>query len=370
MDIASVVVVAIVTVVAVLLYSRERRDKTEAQKRRNEAESQLVRTRAELENLQKSTQEKIDLAAMKAAEDSKRELLEEQRKSAQLKEEKLRIERDAAKSIEALNYSIKLKDEEIDRVKNDKAKLSVKLLGESLEQHCEIAFNKVRTNMFPRASFGKDNDASQGSEGDYIYRECDENGVELLSIMFEMKNEAEGSTNTKRNSDHFKKLDRDRKSKGCEYAVLVSLLEQGNDLYDAGIADVSYEYEKMFVIRPQFFIPFIGLLRNAALSSLKAKQELERKRREDLDLTNFEDKLDVLKGDAAKCYDAVCGKSGNATKAIESAVSKLEAAKKDIEAISKQSSKALERTNDFTVRKLTWGNPGMRAKIEEAKEGE
>lgn len=227
---------------------------------------------------------------------------------------------------------------------------------------------KRLASVFPNATFSKDNDASQGTKGDYIYRECDSDGVELLSIMFEMKNEAETSVHTKKNEDHFKKLDKDRKEKGCEYAVLVSLLEPESELYNIGIVDVSHNYPKMFVIRPQFFVPFIGILRNAALSSLKAKQELERMRQEDVDLATFEDKLDDLKGIAVNFYGKTHDKCESAKKSIGQAITKMESIQRDIDLIDSNSSKAKEKTEDLTIRRLTWGNKAMKAAFESVKQ--
>ena len=305
-------------------------------------------------------------AAQASLAESERRVAAAQVENAQLRERMARLDAQAQKMREGYEFTIREKDREIERIQNDRAKLSVKMLGESLEQHCETAFNMVRSYAFPNAEFGKDNDASQGSKGDYIYRELDESGAELLSIMFEMKNEAEGSTHTKKNADHFKKLDRDRRAKGCEYAVLVSLLEPENDLYNVGIADVSHEYEKMFVIRPQFFVPFIGLLRNAALSSLAVKRELERKRREDVDLATFEDKLEGLKGVAAGFYGKTHEKCEAAKKSIGQAITKMESIQHDLDLIDSSSQKAREKTEDLSVRRLTWGNKAMRDAIEAA----
>ena len=307
-------------------------------------------------------------SAQASLAESERRVSAAQVENARLREQMARLEAQAQKAREGYEFALREKDREIERIQNDRAKLSVKMLGESLEQHCEIAFNQVRTYAFPNATFGKDNDASQGSKGDYIYREVDESGAELLSIMFEMKNEAEGSTHTKKNADHFKKLDHDRRAKGCEYAVLVSLLEPESDLYNTGIVDVSYEYEKMFVIRPQFFVPFIGLLRNAAMSSLAVKRELERKRREDVDLAGFEDKLESLKGVAAGFYDKTHDKCAAAKKSIGQAITKMESIQHDLDMIDGSSLKAREKTEDLSVRRLTWGNKAMREAFQATRE--
>lgn len=344
------------------------RASSESQTKLFEKDRELDRAKGELERIKSSVAQEREIAVNRAVAESNRKLVESERKNAELNNDKTKLEKQSQEAKQAYEFQIKEKDKEIERIRNDKAKLSVKMLGESLEQHCEIAFNQVRTYAFPNAKFGKDNDTSQGSKGDYIYRECDSDGVELLSIMFEMKNEAETSVHTKKNSDHFKKLDRDRKNKGCEYAVLVSLLEPENEFYDAGIADVSYEYPKMFVIRPQFFVPFIGLLRNAALSSLKAKQELERMRQEDVNLTKFEDKLKDLKGTATGFYDNTHTKCESAKKSIGQAITKMESIQRDIEKIDASSSKAKDKVDDLTIRKLTWGNPVMKSAFEAVRQ--
>lgn len=344
------------------------RASSESQTKLFEKDRELDRAKGELERIKSSVAQEREIAVNRAVAESNRKLVESERKNAELNNDKTKLEKQSQDAKQAYEFQIKEKDKEIERIRNDKAKLSVKMLGESLEQHCEIAFNQVRTYAFPNARFSKDNDTSQGSKGDYIYRECDSDGVELLSIMFEMKNEAETSVHTKKNSDHFKKLDRDRKNKGCEYAVLVSLLEPENEFYDAGIADVSYEYPKMFVIRPQFFVPFIGLLRNAALSSLKAKQELERMRQEDVDLTKFEDKLENLKGTATAFYVNTHAKCESAKKSIGQAITKMESIQRDIEKIDASSSKAKDKVDDLTIRKLTWGNPAMKSAFEAVRQ--
>ena len=312
----------------------------------------------------------VRLAVADATEKLKNDLDVARQECQDLKDEKNRLRNDFQKEIDALKYTVKDKNEEIERIKNDRAKLSVKLLGESLEQHCETAFNRVRAYAFPNAEFKKDNDARQHSKGDYIYRECDEEGVELLSIMFEMKNEAESSVNTKKNTDHLKKLNNDRINKNCEYAVLVSLLEPDSDLYNTGIVDVSHIYPKTFVIRPQFFIPFIGLLRNASLSALSARQELERKLREDVDLRNFENKLENLKGDASKHYDTTHTKCESAHKNIDAAVQKIQALQHDLEQIDKSADRAKKHTEKLTIRRLTHGNKAMKDRIEAANKFE
>ncbi|MCB0447378.1 MAG: DUF2130 domain-containing protein [Gelidibacter sp.] len=223
--------------------------------------------------------------------------------------------------------TIKMKDDEIDRLKDFKQKLSTKMIGETLEQHCEAEFNKLRATAFQNAYFEKDNDARGGNKGDFIYRETDEAGNEIISIMFEMKNENDQTATKKKNEDFFAKLDKDRKEKGCEYAVLVSLLEADNDLYNTGIVDVSYKYEKMYVIRPQFFVPMITLLRNAGMKSLEYKQELSIMRNQNIDITNFEDKIEEFKTGFARNYDLASRKFMTAISEIDKTISHLEKTK-------------------------------------------
>ncbi len=221
---------------------------------------------------------------------------------------------------------IRLKDEEIERVKEMKLKLSTKMIGESLEQHCENEFNKLRSTAFQNAYFEKDNDASGGTKGDYIYREVVD-GVEVLSIMFEMKNESDATATKKKNEDFLNKLDKDRKDKKCEYAILVSLLESDNEYYNSGIVDMSYRHEKMYVIRPQFFIPIISLLRNAAFNSLKYKQELNVMRTQNIDITNFEEKINTFKEGFAKNYDLASRKFKTAIDEIDKTIVHLQKTK-------------------------------------------
>ena len=222
---------------------------------------------------------------------------------------------------------IKDRDDEIGRLKDMKARLSTKMVGETLEQHCEIEFNKIRATAFPHAYFEKDNDASSGSKGDYIFRESDATGVEFISIMFEMKNESDATSSKKKNEDFFKELDKDRTEKGCEYALLVSLLEPDSELYNSGIVDVSYRYPKMYVIRPQFFIPMITLLRNAALNSLTYKTELQQMKAQNIDITNFEEQLETFKSGFARNYDLASRKARTAIEEIDKAIASLQKTK-------------------------------------------
>ena len=259
---------------------------------------------------------------------------------------------------------IRLKDEEIERVKEMKLKLSTKMIGESLEQHCENEFNKLRSTAFQNAYFEKDNDASGGTKGDYIYREVVD-GVEVLSIMFEMKNESDATATKKKNEDFLHKLDKDRKDKKCEYAILVSLLESDNEYYNSGIVDMSYRHEKMYVIRPQFFIPIISLLRNAAFNSLKYKQELNVMRTQNIDITNFEEKINTFKEGFAKNYDLASRKFKTAIDEIDKTIVHLQKTKDALLSSENNLRLANNKADDLSIKKLTRGNPTMKAKFDE-----
>jgi hypothetical protein len=262
---------------------------------------------------------------------------------------------------------IRLKDEEIALRKDLKAKLSTKMIGETLEQHCEQEFNKIRSAAFPNAYFEKDNDSKTGSKGDYIYRESDAAGNEIISIMFEMKNEADETATKKKNEDFLKELDKDRTEKNCEYAVLVTLLEPENEYYNSGIVDVSYKYPKMFVVRPQFFIPIISLLRNAAMSSLKYKAELASMREQNIDITKFEDNIQKFKEGFAKNYTNASKKFESAVSEIDKSIKALQKVKDELLLCENQLRLANDKTEDLTIKKLTWGNPTMKKKFDELK---
>ena len=259
---------------------------------------------------------------------------------------------------------------EIERMKDMKARLSTKMVGESLEQHCQYEFDRIRAVAFPNAYFEKDNDASQGTKGDFIFREEDEDGNEILSIMFEMKNEGDTNSVKKKNEDHFAKLDKDRSKKGCEYAILVSLLEPESELYNEGIVDVSHRYPKMYVVRPQFFIPIISLLRNAALGSLQYKRELALVRQQDLDITNFEHDLDVFKQGFFKNFGDASLRFDEAVKAIDKAISDLQKAKDKLLVSEKHLNAANNKLEGLSVKKLTRKNPTMKAKFDALKDEE
>lgn len=260
---------------------------------------------------------------------------------------------------------LKDRDEAIERLRDMKARLSTKMVGETLEQHCETEFNRIRATAFPRAYFEKDNDASSGSKGDYIFRDSDETGTEIVSIMFEMKNENDTTSTKKKNEDFLKELDKDRAQKGCEYAVLVSLLEPESELYNSGIVDVFHRYSKMYVIRPQFFIPMITLLRNAAMKSLDYKRELALVKAQNIDITNFENDLDKFKTAFAKNYDLASRKFQTAIDEIDKSINHLQKTKEALLGTDRNLRLANDKAQDVTIKKLTRKNPTMSAKFEE-----
>ncbi len=290
------------------------------------------------------------MEAVKTVEDEKRDL------EHKLAEEKSKEE-----------LLLKQKDDQIAYYKDLKTRMSTKMIGETLEQHCEEEFNKLRATAFRNAYFEKDNDARTGSKGDFIYRECDEGGVEIISIMFEMKNEMDTTATKHKNEDFFKELDKDRREKNCEYAVLVSLLESDSELYNAGIVDVSYRYEKMYVVRPQCFIPIITLLRNAAMNALSYKQELELVRNQDIDVSNFEENLLKFKNDFTRNYDIAHSHFDKAIEEIDKTIQHLEKVKKELLGSDNQLRIATGKVEDVSVKKLTKNNPTMQAKFESLK---
>ena len=259
---------------------------------------------------------------------------------------------------------IKLKDEEIVLRKDMKLKLSTKMIGETLENHCEAEFNKLRATAFQNAYFEKDNDSRGGNKGDFIYRETDEAGNEIISIMFEMKNENDETATKKKNEDFFAKLDKDRIEKKCEYAVIVSLLESENELYNTGIVDVSYRFKKMYVVRPQFFIPIITLLRNAAMNSMEYKAELNLMRNQNVDITNFEEKINTFKEGFAKNYDLASRKFKTAIDEIDKTISHLQKTKDALLSSENNLRLANNKADDLTIKKLTYGNPTMKASFD------
>lgn len=282
-------------------------------------------------------------------------------KESQLKEQSLK---------DQYEEKLRFKDEEIARYKDFKAKLSTKMVGESLEQHCEIEFNKLRATGFQRAYFEKDNDAKTGSKGDYIYRESDPEGGEFISIMFEMKNEMDSTATKKKNEDFLKELDKDRREKKCEYAVLVSLLEPENELYNSGIVDMSHRYPKMYVIRPQFFIPIITLLRNASLNSLEYRKELAVIKAQNIDVSNFEAQMNDFKEKFAKNYELASRKFKTAIEEIDKTIDHLQKTKEALLSSENNLRLANNKAEDLTIKRLTRNNPTMEAKFAELNNSE
>ena len=328
-------------------------------------EAEIAQIKAQLDNaeLQKKLSiteavQKIEKERDAYANEIKTKELEKQNSESTLKQQ-------FATELQNREAIIKYKDEEIARVKDMKSRLSTKMVGETLELHCENEFNRLRPTAFPKAYFEKDNDARSGSKGDYIYRETDDNDVEIISIMFEMKNESDATATKKRNEDFLKELDKDRIDKRCEYAILVSVLESESELYNAGIVDVSYRFPKMFVVRPQNFISIITLLRNAAMNSLQYKSELALVRSQNIDITNFEEKMNKFKEGFAKNYDLASRKFHDAIDGIDKTIKELEKTKAALLSSENNLRLANEKTEELTIKKLTNGNPTMRAKFDE-----
>jgi hypothetical protein len=261
--------------------------------------------------------------------------------------------------------ALKMKDEQIEYYKDFKARQSTKMIGESLEQHCQNQFNQIRMTAFPKAYFEKDNDARTGSKGDFIFRESSDDGTEFISIMFEMKNEMDETATKHKNEDFFKELDKDRREKNCEYAVLVTLLEADNDLYNNGIVDVSYKYEKMYVIRPQFFIPMITLLRNAALNSLKYQRELQVVKNQQLDILHFEENMNTFKTAFAKNYDLASRKFEDAINEIDKSIRQLEKVKEALTSSERNLRLANDKAQDLSIKKLTKNAPSVKEMFDE-----
>ena len=310
-----------------------------------------------------------ELAISKAVNEKEKELSEKEncivklnaqietnQKENQLKEQSLK---------DQYEEKLRFKDEEIAHYKDFKARLSTKMIGETLEQHCEIEFNKIRPTGFQNAYFEKDNDARTGSKGDYIFREADENGTEFISIMFEMKNEMDSTSTKKKNEDFLKELDKDRCEKNCEYAVLVSLLEPDSELYNSGIVDMSHKYPKMYVIRPQFFIPMITLLRNASLNSLKYKQELAVIKNQNIDISNFEETMNDFKEKFARNYELASKKFKTAIEEIDKTIDHLQKTKEALLSSENNLRLANNKAEDLTIKRLTKNNPTMARKFAE-----
>ena len=336
-----------------------------------ELKAKLAQNKTEFEAklAQSKTEQELAVARATAPIERERDSLKNSLVAAQ-NEAKLNLEtaNSRAKLSEAAlitkyESALKLKEEENERLKDLKSKLSTKMVGETLEQHCQTEFNRIRTAAFPHAYFEKDNDARTGSKGDYIFRELDEAGNEIVSIMFEMKNENETTATKHKNEDFFKELDKDRREKNCEYAILVSLLESDSELYNTGIVDVSYRYEKMYVIRPQFFIPIITLLRNAALSSLQYKQELAVVRSQNIDITHFEENMEKFKVGFARNYDLASRKFKTAIDEIDKTINSLQKTKDALLSSENNLRLAHNKAEELTIKRLTRGNPTMAQKF-------
>jgi hypothetical protein len=320
-----------------------------------EATIQSAKTQTQLEVSQavkKIEKERDDLTNDLKIKDTEKELL------------KKSIQEQFANKLIAKDESLKMKDDEISRLKDFKQKLSTKMVGESLEQHCENEFNKLRPTAFQNAYFEKDNDSTSGNKGDYIYKENDEAGNEIISIMFEMKNENDETATKKSNADFFAKLDKDRNNKGCEYAILVSTLEAENDLYNTGIVDVSYKFAKMYVIRPQFFIQIITLLKNAAMNSMQYKAELSLMKNQSVDITNFEEKINTFRDGFAYNYNLASKQFDDAIKGIDNSIKNLQKTKESLVKSENNLRLANNKTEDLTIKKLTYNNPTMKKKFD------
>ncbi|NPU09856.1 DUF2130 domain-containing protein [Bradyrhizobium sp. 83002] len=323
-------------------------------------EEEIQGLKAKLDSVE--LERKLVLAEAVSAVEKERDELKNGIKQAELEKQL------AEKSLkDRYEMQIKDRDDTIERLKDMKSRLSTKMIGETLEQHCEIEFNRVRSMAFPRAYFEKDNDARTGSKGDYIFRDSDEAGTEIISIMFEMKNESDKTATKSRNEDFLKELDRDRVEKGCEYAILVSLLEPDSELYNAGIVDVFHRYPKMYVVRPQFFLPIITLLRNAAVNSLKYKTELALVKAQNIDITQFENQLETFKSGFAKNYDLASRHFQTAINEIDKSIDHLQKTKDALIGADRNLRLANDKAQDVTIKKLTRANPTMAAKFADLK---
>lgn len=335
-------------------------------------DAEIVQLRAKLESQEEAhrTQQQLAVTQAVSAVEKERDAL---KSAIEIKEvEQVRAEaafkEQLAEQAKTKDEFIEYQKEEIERLKDMRARLSTKALGESLEVHCMNEFNRVRSMAFPNAYFERDTETVDGTKGDFIYRELDEDGTEIISIMFEMKNESDSDSRKLRNEDHFAKLDRDRVKKNCEFAVLVSLLEPENDFYNDGIADVSHRFPKMYVVRPQFFIPIISLLRQGALASLQYKRELALVRQQDLDVTTFERDLDTFKQGFFKNFEDASLRFGDAVKAIDKAIADLQKAREKLLVSNKHLTAANNKLEGLTVKKLTRKNPTMKAKFDALNE--
>jgi hypothetical protein len=337
----------------------------------SEKEKEITELNSKLENISEKNESDLKLKVLQEKQkiEKERDDLMNEVRNKEIEKELLEksLKEKFSSELKAKDDIIKIKDEEIEFRKDMKLKLSTKMVGETLEQHCETEFNKLRATGFQKAYFEKDNDSRTGSKGDYVYREVDEAGNEIISIMFEMKNEGDETATKHRNEDFLSKLDKDRKNKKCEYAVLVTLLEAENDLYNTGIVDVSHKYPKMYVVRPQFFIQIITLLRNAAMNSLKYKSELALIKNQNIDITNFEDKLNDFRDSFGRNYRLASEKFKTAVENIDKSIAQLQKTKENLLRSEDNLRIANNKADDLTVKKLTRGNPTMTAKFAEVE---
>lgn len=350
---------------AVELAQKLAQNEAEVAQLKAEKTNELTQLKAQLDNAEVAKKLAITEAVQKI--EKERDNLLNEVKTKELEKENIENSLRQQFSTELKNKDeiIKIKDEEIAFRKDMKAKLSTKMIGETLEQHCETEFNKLRATAFQNAYFEKDNDARSGSKGDFIYKETDEAGNEIISIMFEMKNEGDETATKKKNEDFFKELDKDRNEKKCEYAVLVTMLEAESEYYNTGIVDVSHKYPKMYVVRPQFFIPIITLLRNASMNSMKYKAELALVRNQNIDITNFEEKINTFKEGFARNYELASKKFKTAIDEIDKTIDHLQKTKDALLSSDNNLRLANQKADDLTIKKLTHGNPTMKAKFDE-----
>ena len=329
--------------------------------------AEIAELKSELENAE--TKKQLEISEKMKEVDSEILKLKSDLKNKDLEFDfaKNNLEKNHLLELQAKDKLIEMKEEEVERYKDFKQRQSTKMIGESLEQHCESQFNKLRSTAFPTAYFEKDNDASSGSKGDYIFREVDENGVELISIMFEMKNEGDETATKKKNEDFFKELDKDRNQKNCEYAILVSMLEADNEVYNEGIVDVSHRYDKMYVIRPQFFIPLISLLRNSARNAMAYKQELQTVRNQNIDIANFESEMEAFKDAFGRNYDIASRKFKTAVDEIDKTISHLNKVKDNLLASENQLRLANNKAEDLTINRLTKNSPSLKEQFKQLK---
>ncbi|MFT7087449.1 MAG: hypothetical protein ACJAZX_000883 [Rickettsiales bacterium] len=326
----------------------------------NKKEAEITNLKAKIDNVEVEKKLAVNEAVQKL--EKERDNLANDLKTRELETQNLEnsLKQQFSTELQSKDEIIKYKDDEIARVRDMKLKLSTKMLGETLEQHCETEFNKLRATAFPKVYFEKDNDSKSGSKGDFIYKETDESGNEIISIMFEMKNEGDETATKKKNEDFLKELDKDRTEKKCEFAVLVSLLEAESELYNTGIVDVSHKYEKMYVVRPQFFITVITLLRNAAMNSMKYKSELALVKSQNTDITNFEEKINKFKEGFARNYDLASRQFRDAINGIDKTIKELQKTKESLLASENNLRLANDKTEDLTIKKLTYNNPTMK----------